>query len=315
MSRYENIQCPVCKNFFDDGDDIVVCPDCGTPHHRECYNYVGHCVNQGLHQSGYKFTETQKVKSITQSVQEQMKDIPLEKKAVNVIPVPPMPGLSPLYTSDTDTIEGESVGDVAATVRSNIPRFVNVFKKIEKNKKKLTWNWGAFFFGSLYFFYRKLFRHAVSLIALFTAILVGSDLAIVKLAPKCAEIIQETALTITPQNRMDVSGELYEKLTGVSDFSVLIIIFISFFAAIFVLRVAEALLADKIYKKAICALIKRVRLQISEGASFSTNIPDADEANLSQEQMKRYYLASKGGVSIFAPAMAFLVLQMLLRII
>ena len=34
MSIYNNCVCPVCKKQFEDGDDIVVCPECGTPHHR-----------------------------------------------------------------------------------------------------------------------------------------------------------------------------------------------------------------------------------------------------------------------------------------
>ena len=28
--------CPVCGETFQNGDDVVVCPECGAPHHREC---------------------------------------------------------------------------------------------------------------------------------------------------------------------------------------------------------------------------------------------------------------------------------------
>lgn len=37
MPSYKNEKCPVCNQEFKDGDDIVTCPVCGTPHHRECY--------------------------------------------------------------------------------------------------------------------------------------------------------------------------------------------------------------------------------------------------------------------------------------
>ena len=60
MPNYENYKCPVCNKQFTKDDDIVTCPECGTPHHRECYNLTGHCVNKGLHASGYSFLDEHK---------------------------------------------------------------------------------------------------------------------------------------------------------------------------------------------------------------------------------------------------------------
>ena len=34
-------------------EDIVVCPVCATPQHRECWMQAGHCANDSLHASGY----------------------------------------------------------------------------------------------------------------------------------------------------------------------------------------------------------------------------------------------------------------------
>ena len=47
--KYSNYKCPVCNNQFTEDDDVVVCPDCGTPHHRECWINKGHCANEALH--------------------------------------------------------------------------------------------------------------------------------------------------------------------------------------------------------------------------------------------------------------------------
>lgn len=58
MPSYENEKCPVCGEKFKDGDDIVTCPECGTPHHRECYKKIGHCINEDKHASGYEFKKT-----------------------------------------------------------------------------------------------------------------------------------------------------------------------------------------------------------------------------------------------------------------
>ena len=35
MALYENNSCPVCGKQFQPGDDIVTCPECGTPYRKE----------------------------------------------------------------------------------------------------------------------------------------------------------------------------------------------------------------------------------------------------------------------------------------
>lgn len=57
MQNYYDEKCPVCGKAFGKEDDIVVCPECGTPHHRECYNSLGHCANQDRHGS-FEWSET-----------------------------------------------------------------------------------------------------------------------------------------------------------------------------------------------------------------------------------------------------------------
>ena len=37
MNEYLGCECSVCRKPFAAGDDIVVCPECGTPYHRACY--------------------------------------------------------------------------------------------------------------------------------------------------------------------------------------------------------------------------------------------------------------------------------------
>ena len=52
-----NYKCPVCEQQFKSGDDIVVCPECGTPHHRECYENTGHCFYEDKHSEDFSFDE------------------------------------------------------------------------------------------------------------------------------------------------------------------------------------------------------------------------------------------------------------------
>lgn len=55
---YIGNKCPVCEKYFHPNEDIVVCPECGTPHHRECYNEIGRCSNFDKHKDGFDYQES-----------------------------------------------------------------------------------------------------------------------------------------------------------------------------------------------------------------------------------------------------------------
>ena len=44
--------CPVCSQNFHEGDDVVVCPKCGAPYHRDCFKQKGKCIFPELHKDG-----------------------------------------------------------------------------------------------------------------------------------------------------------------------------------------------------------------------------------------------------------------------
>lgn len=52
MADFTGAKCEYCKKVFTPSDDVVVCPDCGTPYHRECYFEAGECINHELHERG-----------------------------------------------------------------------------------------------------------------------------------------------------------------------------------------------------------------------------------------------------------------------
>lgn len=49
MTNYVGLKCPVCGKAFTAEDDIVVCPECGAPYHRDCYAKNGKCVYEDRH--------------------------------------------------------------------------------------------------------------------------------------------------------------------------------------------------------------------------------------------------------------------------
>ncbi len=52
-----NYKCPVCNKQFTKDDDIVVCPECGAPHHRECYELENRCFFEDKHSEDFSFEQ------------------------------------------------------------------------------------------------------------------------------------------------------------------------------------------------------------------------------------------------------------------
>ncbi len=69
MFDYVGEKCPVCNEIFDNDSDVVVCPECGTPHHRKCYFENKGCANENLHNTDYDY-QKEKRKTARVVVQE-----------------------------------------------------------------------------------------------------------------------------------------------------------------------------------------------------------------------------------------------------
>ena len=57
---FNKYKCPVCEKQFDDNDDIVVCPKCGAPYHRDCYQIKNKCIFPELHKEHKSWIELNK---------------------------------------------------------------------------------------------------------------------------------------------------------------------------------------------------------------------------------------------------------------
>lgn len=55
MKDFKKASCVACGEPFDEQSDVVVCPECGAPHHRECWKETGHCACAEKHSEGYEW--------------------------------------------------------------------------------------------------------------------------------------------------------------------------------------------------------------------------------------------------------------------
>ncbi len=58
---YVGLKCGVCGEDFKENDDVVVCPDCGTPMHRICYKENNGCPNSEKHSENFVFEGFEKI--------------------------------------------------------------------------------------------------------------------------------------------------------------------------------------------------------------------------------------------------------------
>lgn len=245
-TKYTGKACAACGKIFKENDDVVVCPDCGAPHHRECYSKAGHCALESRHKEGEKWNldtsswgmrheeiidgdapmrcprcatlckpgtrscpvcgsnltvrnynlddmvpplTEEELKTIREQIFEEKSKEDVEGNSQNrEIPrqnydsrysahggggfqnpppswnqpnMPPIP-LNPITTpyggvAPEEEIEGIPARDLVLYVGPNSHYYLPRFKLFANRGGKVQWNWSAFFFHFIYFFYRKMY--------------------------------------------------------------------------------------------------------------------------------------------------------------
>ena len=58
MNRYTGTKCPHCSTAFTEDDSVVVCPECGAPYHRSCFEEMGGiCQFADRHSSDFSWDD------------------------------------------------------------------------------------------------------------------------------------------------------------------------------------------------------------------------------------------------------------------
>lgn len=193
MIDYTGLRCPACQKPFEETDDIVVCPECGAPHHRECFAKAGRCAMADKHGTQEDWSH-----------QEHTRQVPLTKEcprchamneeealfckecgqslhyysktAENTAQNPPPPGPGPFPgappfpgrasqdpnapfdplggVSPDAQFDGVSAANLAKAVQTNVRYYIFVFARI-KTFGRSRFNFAAFFFGGAWYLFRK----------------------------------------------------------------------------------------------------------------------------------------------------------------
>ena len=234
MANYTGKKCFSCGEVFKDGDDIVVCPECGTPYHRECYLKEGKCINDALHENGQSWEQTQEsVESenircircgfenppdklfcekcgtpLTKNDTEErpFNDMDTQNNAQQTGPdgQPYGPfGRQVVFDKDSD-LEGIKLDDYAKFVKTNPLIFLSNFIRFGKFGGKISINFAAFLFPHLYFLFRKM--NLVGIIMLVATALLN--------IPTAIEYLSAGTMGFSLDIGIDVTGRVFQGISA-----------------------------------------------------------------------------------------------------
>lgn len=319
---YYNKVCDGCSEVMLESDDIVVCPECGTPQHRECYKKNNQCVNAHLHAEGFDWrtanAEPEKEPEpivenpVAQENEQAPQGIFPDFTADGEIPDVPLPEFNidgvyvngQTFGADED-IGGATVREVVTYTQVNSRHYLKRFIKNKNRKSFISWNWGAFFFGPAWFFYRKLYKvGAIFLVLAISATIAVMplttklDSAATKLEPLYNQLIEklESGVDETDEAAQaeleKLSGEITAILKGALPYSLTVL-----GATYAVSQIIPALIANSFYRK-----------KMLEDINFAKRAT-------SDPKVLKFSLIRRGGVSLIAGLFATLAASYLPNII
>lgn len=161
-------KCACCGAYLFDEDDVVFCPVCGAPHHRDCYNSKGHCAFESLHGTDRQYDKVQK----ETAEKEQPNTQSAEQNTNNANDfnnAGPMPFLQfdmlGGIAKDFDLGDGVTANDAARFVLTNTHRYIPKFAAA-KYGKKASFNWLAFLLPPAWFLSRKMYKIGIFVLVL-----------------------------------------------------------------------------------------------------------------------------------------------------
>ncbi len=297
----EGSSCARCKAYLFKEDDVVYCPICGAPHHRECYNALGHCALEELHGTDREYSKEKEMAALAELSQntENSEDT----NSYNLVscrmcgekydgknrncPRCNAPNLSAMngfegfdflggvpkdYKIDEDVTADEAKRFVIANTHRYIPKFATLNKA-----KKLSWNWFAFLFPCGWMLSRKMFK---------SGIIIGILTILANLITYPLNLTLYNLGVTTSASSADLIVSIAEVLPQI-DVSAIIFAFVGFFADI-IIRLFSGMYGDYMYKSHTVAQIKKIKSQ-------------SDDID--------YSYRKNGGVNIFNFFIATLILQ------
>ncbi len=280
--KIEGCSCARCKAYLFSEDDIVYCPECGAPHHRECYEALGHCAVAELHGTELEYSR-EKVLEAIEKEQEKKDNEKLEEESKtehtvcskcgenydfelmhcprcsfpNVAKINGFKEFDFLGGVPADYMLDENVTaeDAKRFVASNTHRYIPKFATMN-SKNKVSWNWMAFLFPCQWMLSRKMFKNGILLgILAITVTLLSVP-------------INQVILNMGTGASMDMASLITALSEAMPDMQIATIVLTLIGAFLDIgIRLFAALFGDYIYKKHTISQVKKIKAE-SEDIAF-----------------------------------------------
>lgn len=177
--------CARCHAYLFEEDDIVYCPICGAPHHRDCYNALGHCALEELHgtERQYSKEKEEAARAVVEQKEAAAKEAKADKfttcrmcgesydKEIRLCPKCKTPNLNNYdgyqqfdflggIPADMDIGDGITAEEAKRFVAANPQRYIPKFVQLSR-QNKASWNWMAFLFPSEWMLSRKMYKGGI----------------------------------------------------------------------------------------------------------------------------------------------------------
>ena len=223
--RYVGENCPYCGVAFTEQDDVVVCPECATPHHRVCWLAHGECANTEKHGTDFvwKKSSAPTPEKETERQEDSRENANLDIVCpdcgatcangtlrcpdcgavlipfANPMGEPPLAQFKPGFNSG-EIIRGLKAGDIALFCRTAGASYIKKFRK------KLSFNWAALLFSPFWFFYRKMYEAG----AIFLAFYLALNLLLIPAELHFNNVFYESSASVTVNGMMAEVDELIQ---------------------------------------------------------------------------------------------------------
>lgn len=281
MDKYKSLSCGVCHNNFSKDDDIVVCPDCGAPHHRECWQSINHCVYEENHGTDQEFSITNEVEDESKLLNEDiverrsLKEMQEELIKQKILQESQNPFFTKNNINQNEDIDGVTAKEIAQFVGYNALRYIYIFKRMATANIKIIWNWLAFLIPTAWFFSRKLYIQGV--------VFASFDLLLSIIYTLSFNSLNNDYGIGTTQNYTQ------EQILSISQTQEFLAMSLVAFSILFI-RIISGLFANYFYKQKAYKEIKFIR-------TLNTD--------------KEMSFAKLGGVTLFIPALALALINII----
>lgn len=269
----EGVSCVRCHAYLFPEDDIVYCPVCGAPHHRECYNQLGHCALEEFHGTDRQYDKV-KAREEEQAAAEMPNtgenaeglitcQMCHEKYdfALNACPKCGAPNIAKAGGSfvnfdflggvpaDYDIGDGITADEAKRFVAANTPRYIPKFAVLNA-KNKLSWNWLAFLFPCGWMLSRKMYKNGI----------IAGLLTVISSLFYLPFMNAINNLGTTPgETQAQIMQSIYEHLPKMG--AAVIAALLAGFVLNIAVRILSALFGDYFYKQYAISSIKTIRAE------------------------------------------------------